>query len=293
MRFWFTLLCCLVVGTIVCLDQPQKAAQFFASAEQYGRKVWFEKEVWFSGTELVDRKDLEPLLPLQESVGWWLLYPERIEALLRAHPLVLDASIGRCTGQWWGCFTIRVTERHPKLVVMVGERAWVVGEDGGVLSPVPPHQAEAFRAGVEIAEFQGTEVPLVEGLLSEEESPDAVRARLAHAAQVVEVLSTSVGLKVHKVVVEGGREARVSFRGVPWTATFESKGEQGWEQRLLDQANRLKVLKESLGVSSDHVRQIDLAFEKMAVVTSEPVTPDQSSPSQPLPDPRQKSAAAR
>jgi len=295
-----TLFCFLVTLTLLAFDQPERAKGIAATV---GNKVdgwWRDKELWVSGADLVSRKDIDGMLPLDKGVIWWLLNEEQIETTLRSNPLVAKAAVNRCPGKWWGCFSISVEERQPDFLVLVGSKAWLVGGDGGVLTPLPTQRAQSIARGEKPAEFMGRRVPIIEGLPAEEDSPDLLRGRLSQAKRSIEILADALAalpsavppsavppsavrpatpgtsaksmsdegadFQVERMSFRQRHDMAVRFRGQPYLVTFDVSQPDKWEAQLADQADRFVRLLEEIGERAAEVREIDLAFDSVAVV---------------------------
>jgi hypothetical protein len=266
MRFLITGLSILIVSSILALDQPERARAFVSAVAHRSDRLWNEKEVWISGVSFVNRQDLESLMPKEESVLSWTVNGERIESALRSHPLIKDATISPCAGSWWGCFSVSVVEREPRVVILVGERGWLIGDDGGVMTHLPAERSAAIARGAEIAEFSTGRVPVIDGIVQADESPDLVKARLSQVIQVIDSISGSLNLDVDSVRVKKAGEMHVSFLGVPWSAVFDARLDDQWLSRIQDQTARLSALRTQHEGSLESAREIDLAFERVAVV---------------------------
>lgn len=287
MRALVTLCATVAVLSLLSLDQPERARAFQRYVSSALARSWYDKEIWISGTMRVDRRELERLLPQEESVLSWNLHLQQLGALLRAHPLVQDATVERCSDAWWGCFSIRVLEREPFLVAVVGKRGWVIGADGGVMTPLPGTwgveksteksvdstrgaagnpPGDVLQLDPPPAHLAGRDLPVVEGLGDEHESPDALRVRFAQAIRVVRVLGDALQREVTRIRFEPGREMRVQFAATPWRVVFDISGDERWEERLQEQSARLVALIEQHPEQLENAEQVDLAFERIAVV---------------------------
>jgi hypothetical protein len=294
MRFLLTLFCTLVTLTLLALDQPESTKAFAARVSQSLDSFWRGKEIWVSGTSVVARKDIDALLPNDESVLSWLLSADKIEASLRSNPLIANASVERCPGKWWGCFSISIEEREPAFLLLVGSKGWLVGGDGGILTPLPQQRCQSILRGESPPEFMGKLVPVVEGAAYEEESPDLVKARLGVAKRAIDILAQELktaALSSSLSVLGASKEApgaapavgarpfeverlsfrqkydmRVRFRDWPFVVTFGLPQSENWESGLRDQCARLGRLLEELGASALQAKEIDLAFDSVAVV---------------------------
>ncbi len=296
MRALLTLFSTLVVCTLLTLDQPARARALLDGGMNAATDFWFTKEIWISGTKLVDRHEIEALLPQKESVLSWMLHREQLSALLRGHPLVRDARVEGCDEQWWGCFRIQVTERDAFFIAVIGRRGWVIGEDGGVMTPLPgtwpsknelgvsaalarPVVAKGQKSALSSSEtstsavnsknsshLAGKDLTVVEGLGDEHESPDTLRIRFSQAVRVIQLLDSALNRGVSELRFEPGREILARFADTSWSARFDIGGDEQWEDRLGDQAARLVALIEKYPERLIDATQVDLAFERIAVV---------------------------
>jgi hypothetical protein len=299
MRFLLTLFCALVTTTLLALDQPEKARAIAAKVGNTVHGWWTDKEVWVSGTSLVARKDIDDVLPNQQSVLWWMVNGEQIESALRGNPLIAKADVQRCPNKWWGCFSIAIEEREPKFLLLVGSKGWLVGGDGGILTPLPAQRAQAILRGESPPEFMGKLVPLVEGPAAEEESPDLVKNRLGLAKRAIEILSEELPASgrgtesgdiqevapfiVERLSFRQKHDMRVRFREWPFVVTFGIPQSEGWEAVLRDQCARLRRLLDELGDAAMRAKEIDLAFDSVAVVRPSVLSKVPALPMEPVP----------
>src|SRR5262245_7950260 len=88
-------------------------------------------EIKLSGNNALRSDEVIKLLPPQKSNFWWYNNAPSVEAALKNHPLISEASIKRCSGMSWRCIEVDIKERRPSFAGLVNNSAWLIGDDGG------------------------------------------------------------------------------------------------------------------------------------------------------------------
>jgi len=86
------------------------------------------------------------------------------------------------------------------------------------------------------------------------------------AASAKSLLDAGAGFQVERMSFRQRHDMAVRFRGQPFLVTFNVSQQDKWEAQLADQADRLVRLLEEIGERAAEVREIDLAFDSVAVV---------------------------
>lgn len=98
------------------------------------------------------------------------------------------------------------------------------------------------------------------------ESPDTLRVRFVQLMRVTELLSQELGRPVTSMVLEHSGDLRAWFDGLPFSVVFEGGDDESWEERLKEQSARFVALQAQQPTELQGAVQVDLAFERMAVV---------------------------
>lgn len=257
----------LAVLALCYFDPKQIFAPAFSGAERLSHALAYDKEITVEGNEIFAAARINELLPRERSVLWWKLNTPVIETALLASPYLQSAQVESCTGTFWGCFRVRVRERRPAFVAPYGSKAWLIGDDGGVISWFPRRELAKYREDV-IRRGLARRLPLIEGVLTDESSPDLLRARLAQMHLALTTIEEHAGEIVESVEMFPGDEFHVRFLGRAPVAIFDGAMSQNWIEALSDRANRLRRVFAELGPACDRVEAIDLAYDRVAVIRS-------------------------
>ena len=265
LRFFWTAGTAFLVSALCLLDNCAPLRPYLAQASELGREAWFRKEISFSGLSRLNADELFSRLPLERSTVWWLLNSGSVAAALQQDRYVAGARVESCSRYvlpQWGCFKISVAEREPRFVALAGDKAWVLGDDGSFIASAS--RAEDVMRAFETPGRACLHPPLVvRGLFGAEASPDLVRARFGYVDSAVRLIEKESGIRPRAVDVEADSELVVSFDGLPFKARLEYPDAD--QQRLAEQARRLKRLIGELGPQGGGVKEIDLAYNKIAV----------------------------
>jgi hypothetical protein len=236
------------------------------SAREASYHLWFDKEVEISGISADYEEIIRQALPLERSSVWWIVNRSSIAARLAMLPRVQSASLTSCAGSWgFRCFQLDIQERYPYAVALLADHAWIVGRDGGFIQPL-----QNVRSSDDVQTFiEGSSAALValDGVQGKEGTLDLVRGRLQYTADIIRTIESEVPLRVTRVSLEQNGEARVSFKGRSYVAIF---GFMGSDLSTVGQeARRLNHLLPRIDQRGGIVKEIDLAFQKVAVVRFE------------------------
>jgi hypothetical protein len=230
----------------------------------------FHKTIAIEGVGASEEESILSALPASRSVLWWFLNRSSIAAQLAMLPRVESASVTSCADEWdLRCFVVHVQERKPVFVTIVGDHGWLVGKDGGLVKPLPNvrtvSDVEAFR--------EVSEEPLVavDGVESPESGLEVVRGRLRYVADVIATIESELPMKIQSVSLERNGEARVSFQGKPYPVLFGFADSD--LSSLAEEARRFNLLLSRLEGREELIREIDLAFQKVAVVRLKDAAP--------------------
>ncbi|MBX7145000.1 MAG: FtsQ-type POTRA domain-containing protein [Oligoflexia bacterium] len=264
MRFILTFLLFIAVTGVFLWRPPKALVPAIQHVEQSAQDFLEDKEVQLSGLELLDAAEVRKLLPMQNSFAWWRLNGEEVERQLERHALIQAARVRPCGATSLRCFLVEIRERKPAFLAKIGEKIWLLGADGGFMSPVPPNRV---AAGLEVA--PGQKAIWVKGLGAASPAPEAVRLKLQYVRKLVDLVEGGVPEKVSEVELMPSGETAVRFQGLGFVAIFDVDSSSD-ATRITDEAARLQKLLQELGPRKADLAKVDLAFNKMAVVTMKP-----------------------
>lgn len=266
-RLWLWLLIVLCAGCAGLLYSGNQTALWCARGLRDGLvSFWYDKDLRFAGLRVLKEKDFPLQAQREHAVPWWFVNAPAVEAEILQNPMVSSVRMSRCHFWSWSCFDLNIQERNPVMLALVGERTWVVGDDGGFIAPLKgPVAGTQQLSQSEVAELLGS--PVVEGLVPDASPPEAIKPRLRYARQALGVLSAA-GLDVKTIKLRNNGEMEVRFRGRELVAVFSLSAED--MSRLDVEVLRLKRVLQEYGENAGRIAQIDLAFEKQAVVRMQP-----------------------
>ncbi len=259
----------LVVGVV---DTPrinairEELSGLISSGRNASYHFWFDKNVELTGISKDYQDIVFQALPLERSLLWWVLNRSSITARLAMLPRVQSASLMSCSGSWsFRCFELHIQERTPYAVTLLADHAWIVGRDGGFIQPLPNVRSfDDLQAFIEASEQS---LVALDGVQGAGGTIDLVRGRLQYTADIIRTIESEVPLRVTRVSLEQNGEARVSFKGRSYVAIF---GFMGSDLSTVGQeARRLNQLLPRIDQREGIVKEIDLAFQKVAVVRFE------------------------
>lgn len=271
MRVLFTSLIASSVVLIHILDNPGRVSHGLEVAKQRAVLFLNTKEVRIEGLRLVPRDEVERVLPLTRSVGWWMMNETSIKARIAENPWIKGVEMSACQGAImpkFGCFQLTIEERKPRFLALVDDERWIIGEDGALIMPskgtAPGLSDEAF----------GKLTPLY-GLASRVTAPERFQAQLEVARTSIRVLEGAVGLPVESLTFEGRGDLTVDFVSLPFPVIFgAASGDPA--PVIEDQGQRLKALLAQLKDRLGDIQRIDLAFSKVGVVKFRPAPPEEN-----------------
>ncbi len=260
----FILAFALLLGALsaVVWKYPDLLPQGLHAVSDRAERLLNDKEIEIEGLSVLTRADILKDLPLHETILWWKTHGREVEVSLERNPLIQDATVMSCAEKSLNCFDIQIKEREPAYIVNLGDRVWLLGADGGFITPVPKKEFLLKGAGIVHARVAPV---IVEGLLEESASPDVVKGRIAYVRSVIEVVEPETGLKVRAIEVRSNGEASLRFHGYDLRAVFDAGAEH--LDRVREEARRLKTVLDNFGDQATRIAQVDLAFDKVAVTT--------------------------
>ncbi len=228
------------------------------------RDITFTKEIQVYGTNQVGEEVVRKLLPLDESVFWWITNSDEVVEDLKKNIYVADASATSCA-DWivdrWGCFNIQVKERDPTYLVYLEKNPWVVGADGVFMFPL---HSQRNISDLDAHSDRHARLKEINGISKENVSPDVVKARFNYTVKALKTIERVTGLELSGADLSRNGELLVSFYESNIKARFEFSKDD-WKL-LEEEALRLKILLRELENSKEQVEEIDLAYKQLAVV---------------------------
>lgn len=238
------------------------ASRWWQEARDSIHEFLFSKRVAIKGMDDND-ESIRRALPEDRSVAWWLLNRSTIGAQLSMLPQVESAAVTSCAGEWSArCFEVHIQERKPTIVALVEDHAWLVGRDGGFVKPLP--NVRSFSDVEEFVESANSGLIGVDGVSGLGGGLELIRGRLRYVTEVIETIEAELGLKVRLVTLEKNGEARVIFEGRPYPVLFGFSGSD--RSSIVLEASRYKQLLSRLNQRDDVIKEVDLAFQKVAVI---------------------------
>lgn len=212
--------------------------------------LWYQKVISVSGLKTIEEFEILERLPAERSVSWWNRNLDAVSSELRKDSRIKSVSVSRCQERAVAlyCFEVKVEEREPKFVASFGGKSWIVGDDGGFIAPLKDGE-DSLR------------LPMVNGLRGNVQMAQALSSRIAAA---LEDISKIVGHEIKLLTVDDNGDLRCEFTTLPFSAVFSFSGFD--EMTVSDQARRLVALLHAKQSQLDAISEVDLAFDKIAVV---------------------------
>lgn len=256
----------LVIFVIVAMGAWgwQRALPVRVAVEDKWRELTTVRQFEIQGLRALTVSDLEKRFPPRETTYLdWLVRSHTHEQRLAADPWIREAVVSRCKEQWWGCIAIAIEEERPSFVAIIGGVAWLASADGNFLGHVAEDSLQTHISSIEKDPVDGLPIE-VRFALSEQPSPDAIRGSLRSVRDATATVEGATGLQVSSVEVRTGGEFAVRFREHPFSVVFD--GFEGPQPRLGEELKRLNSILAAAGNGVSSIEQIDLAFERVAVI---------------------------
>ena len=270
MRVLFTSLIASSVVLIHVLDNPGRISNGLETAKQRAISLLNTKEIRIEGLHTLSRAEIERVLPLNRSVGWWMFNETSIKARVAENPWVKGVELESCKGgllPTFGCFTLTIEERKPRFIALVDDERWIIGADGSLIIP-----ANGNAPGMTDETLMAL-VPLY-GLASRVATPEKSQAQLDLAQRAITVLERAVELPVESISFEGKGDISVDFDKLPFPVVFGSSSSDS-SAVIEDQGRRLKALLAQLKDRIPEIEKVDLAFSKVGIVKFKAPPPEE------------------
>lgn len=270
MRLVLCFLFAAITAFLCFLDNPALCRQVASNIAEVGHGALYDKAVSINDLHLLERKDVQGLLPQDRSIFWWLLHGEQIEAALTSNPMISEARVETCGERWyqnWGCFRLKLKERMPEYATVSGEKAWLIGENGTFLAPMSRRAFEQPGFQQEMARLLGQSggpMRILQGIFDKSGSPELAKGRVLFLQRAVKDIERGAALRVQSAELLPNQELSVRFAGFNFPVIFAAGENQN--PTVEEQAGRFKRLSAEFGPRISSVRKVDLAFNKIGVV---------------------------
>lgn len=241
---------------------PQTCRFALEETASFIRQLMYEKELRLGGLAVLRQENLDLQKFRERSNPWWQLYSNTVRAALMQDPLIKDAQVKRCADRIWNCFEIKVTERQASMLAFVGDKLWMVGEDGGFMGPVPERIVQGPDWSLNLQKL-GSPV-LVRGLLTTGVSPELLKSRLAYVLKAVTLINEESQQRVSSLELKPNGEMETIFLGHAFTVVFGVPTQDLMD--IKEEARRFSEILEKFKQNPSVIEKIDLAFNKRAVV---------------------------
>jgi hypothetical protein len=258
MRIIYTLALLAVVALLHLFDNPDLYQSGFNKGSELVETFWNEKKVKLEGLVVLRPGDIERLLPQSRSVLWWHLNEPEIQAQLMQNPWIQAVDVGSCDDgllSKWGCFVLTIGERKPVFSAIVDGTQWIIDGDGSFVVPY----------GDQVARRYNMKLVSISGLASRVHSPDVVRGQLYSASKFMEVLQSTTKRAVISMTFDGQGDLEVNFQELPFPIIFGLGSDDGVP--LAEQGKRCAALLEKVRGRYSEIEKIDLAFNRVGVVS--------------------------
>ena len=218
------------------------------------------KDLAINGNEIVPTVEILDLLPLEKGFIWWHLNKSEIEKALLSNSLIESALFERCSPVP-RCFLISVVERVPFFILADEQRqqVWIAGKDGAFIDPAnhsrlrPRHIEDAI---------------IVKGFIGQEKSMDILRRRLRLLGDVLSVISGVTKLSVKEALIRDDGDLKIIFEELKFPAIFgyHDVPSKDLVKNAEQESLRLNAILDEFSHRQDQIKEIDLAFDRLAAV---------------------------
>ena len=255
--------------TILSYVQPQLLvragiAPYLQATKRYIRQELYERRVLVEGLQSLEQQTVEESLTgFTTNVSYWF-QQSSIIASLKQHPLVADAALSTCDGGFLSrCFRISITERIPQFIHMKGDQALLLADDGVSIAAIP-----AVDLAASLEKMLAPDAPrpkIIAGMMTDDASPDQVRARFEYMKERFVILEKITGFQFSRLELLPDGELLAK----PSRASFVVQFDTSWgdPKAFEDEVMRLKLILPEIREKLHEVQKIDLAYNKLAVVS--------------------------
>lgn len=231
-------------------------------------KILQNQKLEIKGNKYLKETAIEKLLPEDRSIFWWLINKDSVEKDLLKNALISSANIKKDPRCWLGCYTLTIKERIPTYVVFLNSQAWIVGNDGHFILPIPGVSSESqLDKYLKVTE---NKLILISGVVDPSmssdvaTSPDFTKARISYINSVVPVIESEVRRSVKSLTMAANGELEVVFNDITPKAVFEYNGDD--LSHIGKSAKRFFSVLQKFAGREGELKQVDLAYDKLAVL---------------------------
>lgn len=237
--------------------------KYLKRAKEWGEDFVYRKEIEISGNDILSIEQITRALPLSSPAFRWWVSTSLIESELLKYPIISKAQIKSCRNSTsWRCFHLSVKEREASFLAKINNKTWILGGDGTFL--VPLEVKDIQREINHLLDREVHPLVLLEGLEADENAPDLIRGRVAYLSEAISVLTSEVKRRPRTIEMTKNGELRVAFHDGSFKAVFGFHGRD--LSTVGEEARRLALLLEKFPGRDHQIKEIDLAFKKVAVV---------------------------
>jgi hypothetical protein len=222
---------------------------------QLAHSVLYHQTFNIVPTPNVTAEEIRSRLPKGWSLLRWYKDTAEIKLRIERDPLIARAKVARCAWYSVNCFAVSAEERKPSFLVTYDGVAWIVADDGTFISPLGQNRMKNLSVN---------NLLKMRGVTQKVNSPDLARGRLSYLANAARVIESELGTKLASVELSPTGELKAQPANATFYANFNFSGKD--LSRLGKEALRLRAVVDKLGPKMRLVREIDLAYQKMAVV---------------------------
>lgn len=254
----------IALSLLLCLElYTLSDLEYLKRTKEWGADFIFRKEIEISGNDILSTEQISRALPLSSPLFLWWLNTSVIESELLKYPIISEANIERCKrSNSWRCFHLSLKEREASFLAEVNNKIWILGPDGTFLLPL---EVKDVKREVELLlDREVRPLVLLQGLQADVNAPDLIRGRVAYLSQAITVLTSEVKRRPRVIDMTNQGEMKVSFQNGGFKATFGFHGAD--LSTVGEEARRLALLLQKFPGREHQIKEIDLAFKKVAVV---------------------------
>lgn len=253
------------VLTVIGLFALSIGATYYFELDQgyfskLAKSTLYARQVNISGQKFLAKENLLKALDHSFNNITWRLQPDQVLTQLEELSLIRSADLTPCSWYSLKCFNLQIVERVPAMVARLDTQIWLLSADGGFLLELPKS-----LNGEKLKRLRKkTKVPVVVGLDRGHPASAIVQSRAQYINRSLQQIRKATELDVSAVELLDQGELVVRIVGYPFKVRFSSSFDN---QHVLDtELERLKQLITAIANYKGAIEQIDLAYNRMAVV---------------------------
>jgi hypothetical protein len=237
---------------------------YISKLERFYHQELYERRVLVEGLQSVEKNEIEALIsPYTTNLSFWFQSNEIVK-VLKQNPFVADAQITTCDeGFLTRCFRISIEERAPRFIHLKGPDALLLAEDGVTIAVVP--SSELIPSLERMLVPQAPRPKIIAGVITNDASTDQFRARFEYVKESFDMLEKLSGFQFSRLELLPNGELLAK----PSKAQFVVQFDKSWgdPKAFAEEVSRLKLLLPEINDRLQEVEKIDLAYNKLAVVS--------------------------